>query len=165
MNRHSDDLLANYGRRCSFFGGIELGPTPRTYTHGWMQTYILIQIDTHVHTIHACIHIYTHAYFGTTNIPSSAVCGNSVPGTFRHSYFHACIHNLHTYTCVCAEPKSPMLPTSVAVLQCHMGWCTLLKCNKTNHSCLCAKYVCPWPMCTEPGLGVSHHPAWPGHEM
>ena len=29
-----------------------------------------------------------------------------------------------------------MLPKSVAVLPCHLGWRTLLKCNKTNHACL-----------------------------
>jgi hypothetical protein len=29
-----------------------------------------------------------------------------------------------------------MLPRSVAVLPCHLGWRTLLKCNKTNHACL-----------------------------
>ncbi len=29
-----------------------------------------------------------------------------------------------------------MLPKSVAVLPCHLGWPTLLKCNKTNHACL-----------------------------
>jgi hypothetical protein len=28
-----------------------------------------------------------------------------------------------------------MLPRSVAVLPCHLGWHTLLKCNKTNHAC------------------------------
>ncbi len=28
-----------------------------------------------------------------------------------------------------------MLPRSVAVLPCHLGWRTLLKCNKTNHAC------------------------------
>jgi hypothetical protein len=27
-----------------------------------------------------------------------------------------------------------MLPRSVAVLQCLLGWRTLLKCNKTNHA-------------------------------
>jgi hypothetical protein len=27
-----------------------------------------------------------------------------------------------------------MLPRSVAVLPCHLGWRTLLKCNKTNHA-------------------------------
>jgi hypothetical protein len=36
----------------------------------------------------------------------------------------------------CAEPRSLMLPKSVVVLQCYLGWRTLLKCNKTNHSCL-----------------------------
>jgi hypothetical protein len=30
-----------------------------------------------------------------------------------------------------------MLPRSVAVLPCHLEWRTLLKCNKTNHACLC----------------------------
>ncbi len=35
-----------------------------------------------------------------------------------------------------AEPRSLMLPKSVAVLPCHLGWRTLLKCNKTNHACL-----------------------------
>jgi hypothetical protein len=29
-----------------------------------------------------------------------------------------------------------MLSRSVAVLPCHLGWRTLLKCNKTNHACL-----------------------------
>jgi hypothetical protein len=29
-----------------------------------------------------------------------------------------------------------MLPKSVAVLPCQLGWRTLLKCNKTNHACL-----------------------------
>jgi hypothetical protein len=29
-----------------------------------------------------------------------------------------------------------MLPKSVAVLPCHLGWRTLLKCNKTNHACV-----------------------------
>jgi hypothetical protein len=28
-----------------------------------------------------------------------------------------------------------MLPRSIAVLPCHLGWGTLLKCNKTNHAC------------------------------
>ncbi len=37
---------------------------------------------------------------------------------------------------VSAEPRSLMLPKSVAVLPCHLGWRTLLKCNKTNHACL-----------------------------
>ena len=29
-----------------------------------------------------------------------------------------------------------MLPKSVAVLPCHLGWRTLLKCNKTNDACV-----------------------------
>jgi hypothetical protein len=33
------------------------------------------------------------------------------------------------------EPRSLMLPRSVAVLPCHLGWRTLLKCN-SNHACL-----------------------------
>lgn len=35
-----------------------------------------------------------------------------------------------------------MLPKSVAVLPCHLGWRTLLKCNKTNHACLPACLMC-----------------------
>ncbi len=35
----------------------------------------------------------------------------------------------------------PMLLRSVAVLPCHLGWRTLLKCNKTNHACLGVSYV------------------------
>ena len=42
---------------------------------------------------------------------------------------------------VCANPRSLMLPRSVAVPQCHLGWRTLLKCNKTNHACLPACIV------------------------
>jgi hypothetical protein len=72
------------------------------------------------------------------------------------AYSHTCMHALiqvcvcrqmHLCTCrqmicVClpsrvhAEPMSLMLSISVAVLQCHLGWRTLLRCNKTNHACL-----------------------------
>jgi hypothetical protein len=34
-----------------------------------------------------------------------------------------------------------MLPRSIAVLPCHLGWRTLLKCDKTNHACLQSKPV------------------------
>ena len=40
-----------------------------------------------------------------------------------------------------------MLPRSVAVLQCHLGWLTLLKCNKNIHAflpacqCLCEHLI------------------------
>ncbi len=29
-----------------------------------------------------------------------------------------------------------MLPRSIAVLPCHLGWRTLLKCHKIKHACL-----------------------------
>ncbi len=35
-----------------------------------------------------------------------------------------------------------MLPRSVAVRPCHLGWRTLLKCNKTNHVHVHAVCVC-----------------------
>ncbi len=35
-----------------------------------------------------------------------------------------------------------MLPRSVAVLPFHLGWRSLLKCNKTNHACLFTGWTC-----------------------
>ncbi len=52
------------------------------------------------------------------------------------AYMCESICDKHLPLHVCDEPGSLMLPRSVAVLPCHLGWRTLLKCNKTNHACL-----------------------------
>ncbi len=85
--------------------------------------------------------LYYHLYFrdvrieetqSTFSMAFTKGCNAEIGSVIREIYMYVCMY-------VCAEPRSLMLPRSVAVLPCHLGWRTLLKCNKTNHACL---YVC-----------------------
>ncbi len=48
--------------------------------------------------------------------------------------------NMYTYayTYIHTYIEAYMSNHMSCVLSCHLGWRTLLKCNETNHACLCA---------------------------
>jgi hypothetical protein len=124
-----------------------------------MYAYIPEYTHTHTHThrhIDICIYMSQLCQPETSGLHLNSVIpqmyAESKVGMYHYSLTHACTYHAsvcmsihsHMHVCMCTYTHVRMILAHVlqcvfihvCMYPCHLGWRTLLKCNKTNHACL-----------------------------